>query len=170
VANGDAKLEKVFKRWREAINSEGLRTVDFLCYLIDHQYTEANLRLSKLKGRDLALVQQAARVARNSGFTVYLATLEHMVMGSCEEDAWRCQNHDIDEVIESELKLRKAVNLEGDQIAAEIDLEESHVVDYEIIKDDEPNDEDFSAFTGNEGATTTHWYRRVVRLSILDCV
>ena len=84
-------------------------------------------------------------------------------------------SHDITDVIEDSATLRKVYNLDGEEIGNEVSIHRG-----DILQGDnafgEPDDEDYSGYTGNEGKSTlqcawlnsligagvsnTQWYRR----------
>lgn len=44
-----------------------------------------------------------------------------------------------------------------------MDVDENRIVQPDLYESDrEPDDEDFEGYTGNEGASATHWYRDAV--------
>ena len=59
------------------------------------------------------------------------------------------------------MKLKKIVNLEDQKIGQNVMIKQSNMVDFENF--DHPDKEDYSGWTGNEGASTTLWYKRSVR-------
>ncbi|KAK5120552.1 hypothetical protein LTR85_006208 [Meristemomyces frigidus] len=56
-----------------------------LMYMLEHQYTDASLRLDSLKGPDLAKAKVLKRFADEMGFAVFLASMEREVSGGCEK-------------------------------------------------------------------------------------
>ncbi|KAK3400751.1 hypothetical protein B0T20DRAFT_152426 [Sordaria brevicollis] len=59
-----------------------------LYYALDHEYTEASVRLNNLKTRDLAVGQVLSSLGKELGFEVFLTLLEKEEMGSCEWDGY----------------------------------------------------------------------------------
>lgn len=116
--------------------------------------------MSRLVGKDQAIVTQAARVAeRTDEAVLYLATFEHMRSGSCDDDDPKA---DIDEVFQSHTKLKKLVKLDGSVVAKNVDIKETDMVQSMPCEELDPDDENFQGHTGNVGAEKTLWYRKAV--------
>lgn len=84
-------LERVLKAWRHAeLDGEDPVTGDELpqklAYILDHQYSHANLSFDKLKGRDLSLVLNLREVCEQEGFQLGLGSLEFTKSGEAEGD------------------------------------------------------------------------------------
>jgi hypothetical protein len=133
-------------------------TPDFICHFLDHKYTEDDLQMSRLVGADQALVTQLLSAANRSDFAVYLATFEHMRNGGCDD----YRGAAIQEEYHSQSELQKMVDLEGNEVAMNVQVHDSHFVHHLDFDDDEPDKEDFEGHTGNAGAEKTLWYRRTV--------
>jgi len=58
--------------------------------------------------------------------------------------------------------LQKVVALDGTEVARDIFISKWEMLDPGIFDDRELDDEEYEGWTGNEGATTTHWYRSSV--------
>jgi hypothetical protein len=156
LTQSDRDFADILRRW----NSYNTDTPDFLCHFLDHQYTEASLRISRLVGKDQAIVTQAARVAeRTDGAVLYLATFEHMRFGSCDDDDPKA---DIDEVFDSHTILKKVVKLDGSKVARNVDIDETDMVQEVAFEELDPDDENYQGHTGNAGAEKTLWYRKAV--------
>jgi hypothetical protein len=142
---------------------------DFLVYPLDHQYTEASIRVNELKGADLQRVQCMMKLQQDSDFKLCLASLEKYVNGGVEGmeewDDYTEENsdgeefHPIQDVCEESVKLKKVFDLEGMVIANDVEIDEkTHLVSTRF-RFNLPDEEDFEGWTGNEGACTNHWYR-----------
>ncbi|KIW68644.1 hypothetical protein PV04_04573 [Phialophora macrospora] len=89
-----------------------------------------------------------------------------------EEDDYKLKRDDNrcdEEELSRSITLKYVVNLDGRRIDRAIDYRSSGVaVDEETFvgfadeEDEEPDDEEHSGFTGNEGCTATYWYRTTV--------
>jgi len=71
--------------------------------------------------------------------------------------------HDIVEEFDSSICLKKVVDLEGSTIAEGLDFDEDYFMKEDPFDGLEPDDEDYSGFTGNEGVSTTHFYHHTVK-------
>ncbi|EON69319.1 hypothetical protein W97_08579 [Coniosporium apollinis CBS 100218] len=67
--------------------------------------------------------------------------------------------HEIIDECDKSLKLKRVVDFAGRVVGTEFDVDEDNIIQDEPFKDREPDEEDFEGYTGNEGASTTHWYR-----------
>lgn len=142
---------------------------EFLVYPLDHQYTEASIRVNELKGTDLQRVQCMLKLQQDSNFKLCLASLEKLVNGGvdglepCDDytelNSDGEQFHPILDTGEEYVKLKKVFDLEGTVIARDVQIEEeTHLVSTRF-RFNWPDKEDFEGWTGNEGAMTNHWYR-----------
>jgi hypothetical protein len=55
------------------------------------------------------------------------------------------------------------VELDGTEVAKDLEFDEESFIQVDALADEDPDDEDYSGFTGNEGVSTTHFYHRTVR-------
>ena len=136
-----------------------------LAYLFEHQYTEANLCFAGLKGHDQHVGSHLREVCEEFGFCLYLASLEKSVYGGCDDDSdgyTRASYHEITEVCDTTVSLKKVVQLDGAEVAQDLEFDEKTFIQEDPLKETEPDDEDYSGFTGNEGVSATHFYHRTV--------
>jgi hypothetical protein len=120
--------------------------------------------MSRLVGTDQAMANQVLQAANNSDMTLFLATFEHMRYGTCE-DYWAKSNTDagIDDEFDNYSKLKKVVDLEGNEVAKNVVVDDGQLVQDVHFREERPDREAFQGYTGNEGAEKTLWYRRAVR-------
>ncbi|EFQ26740.1 2OG-Fe(II) oxygenase superfamily protein [Colletotrichum graminicola M1.001] len=166
-------LRHTLMRW--LCTGAGSEEVSHVYYGLDHEYTEANISLKALKGRDLAVVQTLQELASELEFDVLLALTEKMEMGSAEPhgydpryDTYRPSRrqleedemapHEIDEVYDTELTVKVLVDLSGRPIIRDIALEQDSCLQADGFFEGVSRKEEFEGFTGNSGATATHWY------------
>ncbi|MCJ1401326.1 hypothetical protein MMC11_004538 [Xylographa trunciseda] len=144
-----------------------------LAYMLEHKYTEANLRFDHLKGNDRVRAHCLQDACREQGFSLFIANLEQTIIGACEEN-YRSHYYDdsseeedahhyIDEELERSLQLRTVALPDGVVFANNIDFEEDNILQEEPFGD-LPDDEDYEGYTGNAGASTTHYYRETCLL------
>ncbi|THY89047.1 hypothetical protein D6C92_07375 [Aureobasidium pullulans] len=171
AASADRKLRAIFTEWNNTIEEEGGET-DKTIYQLDHKYTDASIRLNSLKGADLLRAQRLFSVCDQVGFTLYLASLEKQVHGSAEsnnngyydrydddEEGSDGEFHAIEDVIDETLKLTRVVDTDGNVIATDLDIEEDDIVQPDPYEDRDPDEDSYEGWTGNAGATSTHWYK-----------
>lgn len=133
----------------------------FLIYLLEHKYTDASVSLDRLKGNDLTRVQSVAKMADETNCVCYLASVEKEVVSSVDEGrdyyGGSIGSEDIVEELNSTTMLKRVLNLKGEVVLKNVPVEEEDFVQDDPF-DGEPDDDEFSGFTGNEGADVTHWY------------
>ena len=124
----------------------------YLIHRFEHQYTKANLKLETLKGQDYSQAVSVVDVCKELQFDVFLATMEREIITDDEYS---------NEEISRSLKLKRIVDLKGAHVADSI-LTYDDVLLADDEDEDEPDDEEHSGWTGNEGMTATYWYRDTV--------
>ena len=107
--------------------------------------------------------------------------MERMDSGPCEDDGMESgygygydpyeedageeidgATHAIEEVLQESIELKRMIDLDGSLIARDISIEEDDIVQEEPFARD-PDEEDFEDYTGNAGASATHFYHDTVR-------
>lgn len=79
-------LREVLRKWSKGAydaNAEG--ETDMFAYILEHKYSNLNLRIGALKGQDAHLISHLRGVASDLGFVVCLANLEYTVTGPGDE-------------------------------------------------------------------------------------
>lgn len=179
-------LNKLLAAWTVAIENSKHRLQSWdaevedncpaaLVYLLDHQYSIAELSVSRLKGVDRHRFAQLQEACLKNGCDIYLANIEKQVMGGVDDDddygsyygRGRRPNHKdfhtLEEVYEDSLELLHVVDTQGVVAGKNLSFSETMIIQDDAFKGD-PDDEDFEGFTGNEGAHATHFYRPTVSL------
>ncbi|KAB8251929.1 hypothetical protein BDV35DRAFT_387690 [Aspergillus flavus] len=137
-----------------------------LIYVLGHQYTNAALNFSRLKGVDQCRFAELRGACQRAGFDIFLANIEKKEMGAVEDDGSfyggsydRGGNgtHRIDYLIESSLTLSHVVDSGGIAVGRDIPFPKDMLIQTSVF-DRDPDKEDFQGFTGNEGASATHFY------------
>lgn len=163
-----ARLGALFRLWNDHLLKKHSNPTRLMAYVLQHRYTEANLRLHHLKGQDRAKAEIVREACANHGIDFYLANLEYLKTGGCEGSGYEDEDEDdededvgfhlIDEILYTETYLRAVFRLDGRKFAEQVTINES-----DIIQDDaferEPDDEDYNGFTGNECVSATHFFR-----------
>ena len=80
-----AKLNQMLALWTQTAQRERNDAPNFLAYMLDHKYTDANLRLDHLKGKDAFLARYLQAACQDQNFHFFLANLEHTKSGGCED-------------------------------------------------------------------------------------
>ncbi|KAF2502794.1 hypothetical protein BU16DRAFT_612396 [Lophium mytilinum] len=156
-----------------------------LIYVLEHKYTEANLRIDLLKSRDLGRVMALKQACEANGFSIFLAALERQMYGGVEydydeydrrrgrhgnyygdeedeesEDGEDGQHHDLADILEDDYAIKSLMDLQGVQVMENIDFDATQIIQDDAFEDAYPDDEDYEGFTGNSGASARHWYRK----------
>lgn len=80
------KLEKVLAAWHRGVRKGNECAPAFLAYALDHEYTEASLRLDSLKGLDKVKADCLAQSCSQTDVGIYLASCEKTQSGSCKHN------------------------------------------------------------------------------------
>ncbi|KAF2870749.1 hypothetical protein BDV95DRAFT_574537 [Massariosphaeria phaeospora] len=160
--------------------------------MLEHQYTEASMKLPLLKGADLRKAAALKKACAETGMFLYLVSVQRMQLGSAEEDhddddgsygrrgRWNPEE-DTDEedtveedeiepagesghpflwdVYEDKFSLTAVYDQDGQKIVVNREILETDIIQENPFKDEEPDEEDYEGYTGNAGASATHWYR-----------
>lgn len=138
------EFEDILKSWR--------RNVEFhreapnpLCYILQHKLKGLDLRASNMKGKDHDVVSFARKISASAGVDVFLAELEHEIEGEVDDPDPDIEFHCIGNKPEEdrEFWLRRVVDLDGNEVAKLIMLEEENLVQEYAIDDQVPDREDY---------------------------
>ncbi|TVY44089.1 hypothetical protein LOCC1_G004493, partial [Lachnellula occidentalis] len=171
-----SKLKLLLPAWIKGLEEDDTFPTT-LAFLFEHQYTDASLCYNGLKGHDRQVASHLREACNEFGFCIYLANLEHTVTGGCDgddyDDDWGYDGgggdgeiHAITDEIERDTSLKRVVELDGTEVAKDLTFDEGTLIQADALADADPDDEDYSGFTGNEGVSTTHFYHRTVAILI----
>ena len=157
-------LRQLLKHWHSDISSGKVSSSDHVVHLLEHEYTEQGLKLNSLKGRDLHVVRALYEACSASDTLCFLAGCEKEVYGGCDEDYGYGSDgyHEIIDVCDTSLRLKRIVDMNGELVVENIDIDEEAILTEDPFEDKTPDEEDYSGYTGNEGVSATHWYRDTV--------
>jgi 2OG-Fe(II) oxygenase superfamily len=139
-------------------------------YMLDHEYTNAELSFTRLKGADQERVAEVRKACEKTGFSLFLASVVKSQTGSVDAYGYE-DDSDYDgpprkiyDIEESSLVLSRVVEPEDLTFAEDVDIQvdDDDIFVQEDPFHDDPDHEEISGYTGNEGATATHLYRRTV--------
>lgn len=150
VTNQKARLIPLLDAWNSSLANDSTPLPPYLIHKLEHQYTQASLKVTRLQGTDLAKAQFLQAVCDSLGFGLYLATLEKMIL-KCDES---------DEEYERELKLKNVQELDGSRLIEWLTVEEECTL--QEADEDDHDESEHEGYTGNEGVTATYWYRDTV--------
>lgn len=154
-----AKLRLLLPAWMKSFEAgEDISTHQ--AFLFEHQYTDASLCYAGLKGKDQQVASHLREACDEFGVCLYLANLDKTVSGGCDDE----DGGEITDETDRETWLKKVVDLEGREVGEDIGFDEENFIQTDPLEND-PDDEDCSGYTGNEGVSTTHFYHRTVKIA-----
>lgn len=162
-------LRRTLDRWLSRGVAGEHDATDHVYYRLDHEYTEANVSLAALKARDFSLVHALRDLSAELDFDVFLAALERRDEGTVgyddsyhrrkdsrfyeedydEDDESEEDWHDLDEVLESEQRVKVLVQLDGRPVLHDALLDQEHVLKGESCFDEAEEEEDYDGYMGN---------------------
>jgi hypothetical protein len=140
-----------------------------LIYPLDHAYTPAELGFDTLKGADAAVAGVLVAAAPRADCDVHLALLSIEESGIAEYAAdsgsrrsrWSEPELEAGEVIDRHVALSEWRRPDGSRPAlGELPIAEEELSPPDAFDDMEPDEEEFSEATGNEGASFERTYSR----------
>ncbi len=159
------ELRRVLLSWNRLGEEEGPQKL--IC-LLEHKYTQANLRGSALKGVDAQRVSLLEVLARALGFHVGLASIVYHESGYGDDDGEsyynRCNWYDDEdddgddnsvgmaEVTDSEIRVENLVDLDGRGICGDLNFEETETIPRDLegmIADGDYDEQEYEGYTGN---------------------
>lgn len=167
------QLERVLRAWKSA-DSHGLDPVtqepppQKLAYILDHEYSHANLSFDKLKGSDAGRVHNIRDVCNRVGFRIGLGSLHCTRTGVSNDDVGYYERrhwHDEDdededdsmgggvsmaEVTDTTITVQLIAGPNGESLGTkELLSEEELMVHEEYWEEIDPDDEDYEGYQGN---------------------
>ncbi|KAH6672517.1 hypothetical protein B0J14DRAFT_74998 [Halenospora varia] len=167
-----AKLRAILSDWQEGLDESNDELLTPLAFLFEHQYTDTSLCFNGLKGNDRQVATYLRQACDEFKFCLYLANFDRTIEGGCDEDEGWGGGSDFHEIIEEcdrSTSLKRVVQLDGTEVAKDMDYSEDLFTRLDPFEDVDPDDEDYSGFTGNEGVSTTHFYHRTVAILLPKC-
>ena len=165
-------LDKVLALWSKQdceMEQHSEYVDDKLVYILEHEYSEANICLDHLKGKDQLRARYLSEACRDQKFCLFFAHFEYIRSGGVdgnEDDPYWADHpnaadyHELIDELESNWELVTIFQSDGQQIAENVTLEEDEILNNADFKNMEPDDEECDGWTGDEGCTATHFYHR----------
>jgi len=162
-----SNLRRVLRNWsKEAYHDDH---TDMFAYLLQHQYSEVNLRATQLKGKDAHLIGHLRGIAEEFGVGLCLANLEYKMIGYGDDDGSNyykrhrynyCDEDDSDdtpsmmEVTDTELSVSNLVDLNGVPVLTgrDISLESECLIPKDPFEDISPDNKEYEGYMGNVSA------------------
>lgn len=147
------------------LQDRNCKELEYLYYCLDHEYTEAQCSLRNLKHSDYHRISALKQMAAELRINIFLAVLEKEERGDVEvyhdpygyddeESEDEELTHTLADVIESSLKIKQLVDLDGNVLLSEVEADE----DFEgnLIQEDMWDlfegvtpEEEYEGFMGN---------------------
>lgn len=138
---------------------------DKIAIALEHEYSEAGLSPTTLKGADRSRLAVLERAADRLGYQLYLALMTHYQEGGVEDDSWYDEDEDdaeMGEIYEESLTLNYWLDAQGHAKAfGAMQLKEEEILSAADL-DDFLTQQEVHEATGNEGVTMERWYRHAM--------
>lgn len=85
-AQDKKEISSLLSAWERAVVKGNTKAPQALIYNLDHKYADCSLGFSSLKGSDRVKASYFRELCPRAEICFYLASMERMQMGSCEED------------------------------------------------------------------------------------
>ncbi|KAI9148884.1 hypothetical protein HJFPF1_10927 [Paramyrothecium foliicola] len=173
-------VRQTLKRWLS--EDKASRSSRWLYHVLEHDYTQSRASLKALQRKDYAVAQLLREVSQELPVEIFIGLLEkeQVIAGEEEYDNGYGRYYDDDEaedeeeedegyggagrdqsdpdVLECDHSVKTLVDLEGNVVSEGLQLDQNDVLRQDCFEDVEAAEE-YEAFMGNEGGTTTQWYR-----------
>ena len=173
--NSIAELRAVLRRWSESRYPEDTE-LQVVAYLLNHKYSEVNLRMGALKGEDAHKISHLRPIAEELGYIIGLANLSFTKTGTSDDyggcdywgrkrqrryyGGWSSSDDDdggdgdvpnMLEVTGTDLSITNLVDLDGVQIVKTrpLLLSEENLIPKDPFEDEAPDDKDYEGYMGN---------------------
>lgn len=149
-----AQLRHILLSWKQRTDATPLKII----YLLDHQYLQANLKGSALKGKDAHKVALLDILAQELGFRLALANLELHLAGAGDDHGGGWGKGGMGEVQAWNPTVGSVVDLDGRRIRSKLNYEKdakenSHETIpkdlFEAVEEGTPDAEEYEGYQGN---------------------
>ncbi|KAF1810779.1 hypothetical protein P152DRAFT_460069 [Eremomyces bilateralis CBS 781.70] len=181
-----AHPKEIFKgllsKWQENL-MKGDDSFKHAVFALSHKYSQQGLEYQKLRPIDRLRAQCLLDAGNETDFEVFLASIEkHAWGGTGDNDSWgykrrrysgygygydededdedTASHHSIVDLISSYILLKDVTLLSGQLLMKEVTIpQDDQILTRNEAFGERPDSEDYTGFTGNEGAQVTHFYR-----------
>ncbi|GCB21937.1 hypothetical protein AAWM_04822 [Aspergillus awamori] len=133
-----------------------------LVYILEHQYTVAELSFDRLKGVDQVRFGELQKACQGLDCDLYLANIEKTRMGGVDgrygNSYWKAHNA-LEDVLGGNQKLLSVVDASGSEVGKRLPFHGKLLIQEDFFSNRLPDDEKYQGFTGNEAAKATRVYR-----------
>lgn len=167
------RLRHVLRKWSKDAYEVDMDEwqAEIVAYVLEHQYSEVNLKMGALKGKDRHMISNLRGVAEELGFAVCLANLKYVESGSGDHDGgysydygrrrrWYDDSEPSDEEVsdpgmadidEKTLEINHLVNLDGVKLlpGKPLPLEECNLIPEDYFEGQSPDNHEYEGYQGN---------------------
>jgi hypothetical protein len=156
-------LRSVLRRWDKGGYDNAANTPQLVAYLLEHQYSEVNLKAGALKGEDAHMISHLRAVAEEFDIVVCLANLSYNVSGVADDDG--CDDYDgyggwgsryretpsMLEEIDRSLTISNVVDLNGNALLTGKDMaiDQESLIPEDPFEDLDPDEREYEGYMGN---------------------
>ncbi len=158
----EKKMAALLNNWAQSPSAETDKsdTPEKLIFLLEHEYSIAELKFDALKNRDAASADVLLTAAKQAGCNLYLALASIEESGSAEDTGYGYGDFEVSEVFDHWETLSKWRSPDGSQPELPaLPFYEQEFCPPETYEQMEPDDIEFQEATGNAGASFERIYR-----------
>lgn len=160
-----SRIHHILHKWSKGAYDASKGHTDIVAYLLEHQYSQHNLKMGALKGKDAHLVANIRAAAEEEDFMIGLANLEYHVTGAADDDGPRYRRGwggysseeseggtpGMLEEYEHKLSVKNLVDLDGFSIMGDKDLgiSNEHLIPENPFEDADPDNTEYEGYMGN---------------------
>lgn len=161
-----SRIHHILHKWSKGAYDESKSRRDIVAYLLEHEYSQHNLKMGALKGKDAHLVANIRAAAEDQDFMIGLANLEYQVSGTADDPGpsyrdrrgwgYDSESEESDggtpgmlEETEFSLTIQNLVDLDGYHIMDDLDIDEDHLIPENPFANVEPDDTEYEGYMGN---------------------
>lgn len=167
-----SQLRHVLRKWSKGRYDGSKQDTNIVAYLLEHQYSQVNLKMGALKGQDAHLVAHLRSIAEEEKIFVYLANLKYSIYGEPDDDGggyrgygrhkrscWDDGESDFDdgympcmlEQTDTTLSVNNLVDLDGNLIMGmqDLGLGQDDLIPQNPFEDEAPDHKEYEGYMGN---------------------
>lgn len=159
-----SRLDNAVGFWKSAVDSGNGGCPNMLLYQLGHKYATADLSFDRMKGKDQQRLIQLRQVCQRHRFCLFIGCISREVLGTCDNSSEYDGYHSLSDIINDDIELECVTDQNGIEVGTGIPVVMSNLIQ-ELSSKGAPDEESYTGFTGNAGASAIHWYRKTASLS-----
>ncbi|KAI1433390.1 hypothetical protein GGR50DRAFT_504883 [Xylaria sp. CBS 124048] len=132
-------------------------TLERLLYFLEFKYSQANLRMDHLKGRDRAICHALRAACTNNGWYLFLANVTKRRLEDDEDPTERYSDEEEDSM-DTTLIADTIATCSGDIVVSHVELRRGDILGPNPYADRAADSESEGSFTGNESTPSAYKY------------